>query len=252
MVKLTLAPRMITLLLSGAVFCFTLSHLAVNYSTFFLGHDRLLGFAYRLNVDMEVSIPTWYASSTLLLCSILLAVIWRAKKQNRDAYSPHWMGLAVIFLYLSLDEAASLHEMTIEPIRSAFDLTGVLYYAWVIPGAIFVSIVGLAYTRFLVALPTLTRGLFLLAGIVYVGGAIGMELVGANYRYLYGRHNWTYAVIVGIEECLEMIGVVIFIHALTSYISSHVGRILVVIGDKVTTDLNQHQRTRHRDYAKVS
>jgi len=44
-------------------------------------------------------------------------------------------------------------------------------------------IFGLVYLRFLVDLPPKTRHLFLIAGLVYISGVLGMEMVGANLWY---------------------------------------------------------------------
>jgi glycosyltransferase involved in cell wall biosynthesis len=59
----------------------------------------------------------------------------------------------------------------------------------------------------------------IIAGLIYVTGAIGIELIGGRYSELYG-YNVTYFVITTLEELLEMVGVVVFIYALTSYIDS--------------------------------
>jgi hypothetical protein len=171
------------------------------------------------NVDIEQSIPTLYSWSALLLCSILLAIITYAKKVARNRYVPHWGALSIIFLYLSLDEALSLHEKTMEPLRSALKVSGFLYFTWVIPGAIFVIICLLSFLPFLIHLPAKTRRLFFLAGTIFVTGALGMEMVGGYYSSSYGEENMIYQIIVTIEEFLEMLGVIVFIYALLSYMS---------------------------------
>ena len=112
--------------------------------------------------------------------------------------------------------------MTIKPLRAALNATGFLYYTWVVPGAIFVLICALIFRRFLADLPGETRSLFLVAGTCFVGGAIGMELVGGYYHDLFGYDNMTYKMIDTIEECLEMVGILVFIYALVSYMGSHV------------------------------
>ncbi|MDV2991298.1 MAG: hypothetical protein N4J56_000952 [Chroococcidiopsis sp. SAG 2025] len=89
------------------------------------------------------------------------------------------MTLSVIFLFLAIDEFASLHEKLIEPIHSKLNTSG-FYFAWVIPGAAFTFVCLLIFTRFLGHLPTQTRRLFLLAGSLYVGGTLGMEMIGGT------------------------------------------------------------------------
>ncbi len=47
-----------------------------------------------------------------------------------------------------------------------------------------------------------------------------MELIGGIHDELYGRHNVIYVIYSTIEEVLEMVGIVVFIYALMTYISS--------------------------------
>ena len=230
--RLAISPRRVTRVLTLVVLCLTFASIAAQFSLYYLGYDDPFEFVSLFDVDSESNIPTWYASSTLLLCSILLASIAYAKKIDSDRYFLHWGGLSIIFLFLSMDEAASIHELAIEPLRSALNAGGFLYYTWVVPGAAFVLIFVLVYLRFLADLPVKTRRLFLVAGIVYVGGALGVELVGGRYADLYGEENFMYALIVTVEEFLEMAGVVVFIFALLSYMSSHLKDVQIHVGNK--------------------
>ncbi len=177
------------------------------------------GIAWLFYVDGEENIPALYSASTLLLCSILLAIISHGKKVVGNRYFRHWGALSIIFLLLFWDELLSFHERLIDPLRSTFQASGILYFTWVIPGVIFVCLIGLSFWRFLSALPTKTRLLFSVAAIVYVGGTLGMELVGGYYANFYSQENMTYAVIATIEEGLEMLGIAVFIYALLSYMS---------------------------------
>jgi len=215
--------------LLAVVVLLTLAYVAGQYSKYYLDHDVLLGFVEEFDLDRENNIPTWYSTVTLLLCSVLLGTIAVARARENDVYASHWKMLSVIFLFLSIDEAASLHERLTEPVKNAFHTSGMLEYAWVIPGGIFVLIVGLAYLKFLLNLPKTTRRQFATAGGLYVAGALGMEMVGSYYNSLYGRTSMAYALIVTGEEFLEMTGVVVFLYALMSYLSRHPGDLKVRI-----------------------
>lgn len=113
-----------------------------------------------------------------------------------------------------------------EPLRNKLNVGGLLYFAWVIPGAIFVGACLLVYVKFLSDLPAKTRGMFLIAGTLYVGGAMGMELLGGYHTELYGLENMPYVLITTFEELLEMLGIAVFIYALLSYISSYMKGVL--------------------------
>lgn len=199
-----------------------LASLAGQLSIYSLPDYPLRNTIARLfSVDAEKNIPALYSASVLLLCSIILAIIAYAKKIAGDSYRGYWHVLSIIFLYLSLDEIFSLHEHAIGPLRSGLNTSGVFYFAWVIPGAILTFICLLGFSRFLVHLPAKTRRLFLIAGSIFVGGALGMELIGGYYANFYTERSMTYAIIVTIEESLEMLGIVVFVYGLLSYINSY-------------------------------
>jgi hypothetical protein len=204
------------------VLCLILASLFGQFSWYYLPDYPLRGtFALLFNVDGEQNFPTLYSWSALLLCSILLAIIAYAKKVAGERYVRHWKTLAIIFLYLFLDEALSLHEKTVKPLQAALQTSGFFNFAWVIPGSILVLICLLSFRQFLAHLPVKTRSLFLIAGAIYVGGALGMEMVGGYYADFYGLQNMMFAILTTIEEFLEMLGIVVFIYALLSYINTY-------------------------------
>jgi len=188
-----------------------------------------------LDVVMEGNLPTWYASSTLLLCALLIAAIAAIKTRDGARYVSHWRALAVIFLYLSLDEAAIIHERTTTPLRELLNAGGVLYgflfWSWVVLFGALTFIFVLAYLRFLAHLPPRTRLRFLIAGTLYAGGALGGDLVSGPYAVRYGPDDPTVAIVSHVEELAEMLGVAIFVYALLSYIRSHIGEIHIRIDE---------------------
>jgi hypothetical protein len=228
----SISPRRFAKALTIVVLCLTLASIAGQFSKYVLGYGGLFGFVRLFHTDSEGNIPAFYSSSTLLLCSILLATIASAKKRGGDRYALHWRALAIIFLFLSLDEAASIHESGTERLRSALDAGGLLYFTWVIPGAAFVLLFVAAYLGFLADLPAKTRRGFLVAGTTFVGGALGMEMVGGRFAESYGVQNMRYQMIATVEELLEMLGIVVFIYALMSYMDTHVGEVQVHIGEE--------------------
>ena len=75
----------------------------------------------------------------------------------------------------------------------------------------------IAYLRFLMHLSLPIRNLFIAAGLIYVGGAIGLEAIGGRHFDLYGK-DAVYQVYTTVEELLEMTGIVVFIYALLEHI----------------------------------
>ncbi|MBW4479378.1 MAG: hypothetical protein KME54_21630 [Tolypothrix brevis GSE-NOS-MK-07-07A] len=178
------------------------------------------GLAELFNLDYELNFPSIYSALTLLFCSIILFAITSIKKKKDDSYTDYWRGLSIIFAFLAFDELTSMHERTIGPLKAALNTSGFLYFAWVIPGGIGVLLFLLIFLRFIINLPKKTRHHFLMAGSIYISGAIGCELVGGYIVDIYRNHtSFPYLFIYTLEEFLEMLGVAVFIYGLLSHIS---------------------------------
>ena len=157
------------------------------------------------DVDEENNLPTWFSG---FLLSVVAFFVWLCARRSRSAAEPwadHWYGLAVGFLLLSLDEVAGMHET----VNSLIDMS------WAIPGGIIAGVIGLAFVPFLRRLPGQTALLFLLAGGLYIGGAVGVEIIGEPMDSDTMLYNLTTVV----EEGMEMAGVILFLHALLSYMN---------------------------------
>lgn len=176
-----------------------------------------------LSLSYEQNVPTWYSSALLLACALLLAAAAAAARREtprRDVL--HWGILSAMFLYISMDETASIHEGA----SGWIYLHGVFYYSWVIPAGALVAVIGASYLRFLWRLPKRTRIQFIAAGALYVTGALIMELPLGYWADKHGSHNLGYALIDWVEETLEILGVTLFLLSLVD----HLGATSVRIG----------------------
>ena len=97
-------------------------------------NDFLLKIVEKLDLDQERNnLPTWFQASSLLLCSFLLGIIALIRREIKDKDTRFWGIMALVFLYLSLDEAVSIHEQAAVPFRELFHAHGILFFGWVIP-----------------------------------------------------------------------------------------------------------------------
>lgn len=167
------------------------------------------------SLSMEGNLPTWYAALLLSSCGLLLLCIAAGAAQAREPSARRWTTLGVVFLYLSLDEAAELHEH----LGDVVQLHGVLYFSWVVPAGALVLLLGLWYLPFLRHLPRDTRWRFVLAGALYVGGALGLELPLGYWAERAGRDNLVYSLLDWLEETLELLGATLFLLSLLRYLS---------------------------------
>lgn len=217
--QISLKPSTIARIL-GAVACLlVLASIGGQFSKFVLGHDTLNWLVRLFYVDMEKNIPTFFSVLLLIFSSLLLAIITLINRKKRTVHVLKWAILSSGFMYLAYDEAFQVHEKLIKPIRILLggDNLGVFYFAWVIPGIALVLVLALFFLRFMLHLPTKTRLSFLVAVILFIGGAIGVELIGGRYAELNGTQNLMYSMIATIEESLEMGGLIVFIWALLRY-----------------------------------
>ncbi len=158
------------------------------------------------SLSYEGNVPTFYSAAILSLTAVLLSFSAIAARKNADGFVPHWWILALGFFYIAIDEIFSIHEMA----GGFLSLSGVLYFSWVVPAAAVVLLVGISYVRFLKHLPRRTALRFLIAGTIYVGGAVVMELPLGYWTEKHGSHNLGYGLIDAVEETLEMIGINLF------------------------------------------
>ena len=201
-----------------------------------------------VDFDKERNIPAFYSSLAILCASIILAWISRVEKR-RGGDSKRWMGLSVLFLFLALDEAVSIHELLSGPTRTLMNLDGALYLAWVVPYSLLVAGLLLIYGRFLFNLPYATRVLFVLSGVVFVAGAVGFELLGSNYHYIGNAGDPGYALLYTMEELLEMLGIAIFIYGLLFYFQTELsGYSLRFSMQKMVTENDPRKVKRHNPH----
>jgi len=231
-----LDPKRVTRFFGAIVMLLTIAHLAAQFSIFVLGYDNVFGLIHMFSLNAEENIPSLYSTISLLFCSVLLALIAIGRKRTAGGYALHWAGLSAIFLFLGMDENLSFHESTTIPLRKSLNTSGVLFYAWIIPYALALLVLFFVYLRFLLDLKKRTRSLFFLAGFIYVTGAMLFELPGGIYDEAFGRHTPLYALISTIEELLEMGGILIFIYALTSYISAEFPQLRIGFSAKEDPD----------------
>ena len=211
-----------------AIFLLSTSHLLTQWLKQEKGFGSVYGFVDFFDLANEGNLPTFFSTWQLLLCAGVMAVIAAVRLDQRDPYRWHWATLSVLTFYLAADEAAGIHELLIRPIHQLLPsmTTGLLYWAWVIPALIGIAIAALAYFRFAMnAIPRDIRTQLIIAVVIFITGAVVIEMFEAAHFQLHGQENMTYAVYVLFEETFEMLGELIALNALIRYWIREVGPI---------------------------
>lgn len=217
---ITLTPRGVTTLLAGLVAILIVASSLGQLVRFTMETGHRHGLVRLFYVGAECNIPTWYSATALFVCALLLGLVAAVKWRELDGHRHYWSILTATFVYLSCDEAAQLHESGIEWLRAALSTTSLAHVRWVIPATLVVIVFGTAYVRFMFSLPRRTIRQFILAGAIYVGGAIGLESVMIWSALRYGGKGPGHVVLTTLEELFEMAGIVLFIYALRHYLAT--------------------------------
>jgi hypothetical protein len=163
----------------------------------------------KLSLSFEGNLPTWLSSSLLLLCAVTAGAI----AAQRPPWHRHWWGIVGVLAWMSLDEAAELHEH----LGGLIGTHGVLFFDWVIPAACVVALLAGVYLPFVRALAPATRNRLLVAAAIYLTGALVMELPLGWWTEQHGNEDLAYALIDWFEETLEMIGATFALVALVAH-----------------------------------
>lgn len=182
--------------------------------------DPLVLLAMELfNPDREMNIFAWYNTALFLVNALLLllaAWVWR-DNDPIIARGLHLLGW--VFVILSLDEMVSVHERIGREV-SQFLVGEQIVYAWIVPGTVFVLAVAAVIVPMLRRLPSRLFRQMLLAGAIFVGGAIGLEGLGWFVTHVDGGWTFRYLMLTWAEESLEIAGLSVFLVAVLRTIAA--------------------------------
>jgi len=160
-----------------------------------------------LDLDEEESFGTWFSAIILLLTGRLLLAHAATVRRAGARWYAWWLVLAIGFHFLSIDEVAGMHEY----LNSVLEETST-DSAWTDVALGGLGLVAVAYLPFLVGLRRRTAVLFVIAGLIYAGGAVGVERwTGDDVKSL-SYNMWT-----TLEEGMEMVGVIVMIYAVLDH-----------------------------------
>ena len=224
-VTILITPRRISVFFSMVIVALTIVHAAGQLSRFFLGDGYLHGLVPMFTFGSEHNVPAYYSALAILFCALLLAIIATGERKREIQGAGYWWGLAAIFFFLALDEALALHESLIAPTQMLLGVSSDRYFVWILPYAMIMLVLAVPYARFIFSLAASTRRRFILAGVVFLSGAVGLEIVGGLYYEARGEGSIIFVVVESLEDLLEMAGIVIFIHALMCHICTEFGEL---------------------------
>lgn len=168
------------------------------------------------SVQGERTLPAWYSGVMLWTAGLGLIILMNFELKRNRFIAMLWGFLALTFFFLSADEILGLHEKLNTPVRQLLGNYSTIEAPWVVLGLMFAGLVGLASIPLLYSLTKTIRHTMIFAGVVYLAGAAGVEVVGETVKWVIngGQTTMLYTLCYCIEELLEMLGIVIFLHAI--------------------------------------
>lgn len=183
----------------------------------------LHAFRELFDLNGEANLPAWYTGLLWLFAALSALGVAVQVRLRRERHAGYWQSLSILFLFMSLDESAQLHERIGAILEGWMLFSGFLYYVWVIYGMTLVGFLIIVYSRFLLSLPAEVKFTIIVSAVVFLSGALGLEMLGAavdsgEVEFPAGL-NWVRAVIL--EEFLEMTGIILLIYGLMRFMSKN-------------------------------
>lgn len=183
----------------------------------FFGLDHMGGLGPLIELDEESNIPTLFSVVILLLASVTSYLGCKLLPPETVSRKWGWYLLSVGFVAMAIDEFVGIHEhigAVAHELLGNVAFHGLFRFVWPIPALGLLLVLAFVFIPFLRYLPPAFRLRLCVSGAIYMGGAVGMEMVG-GYYYEYiaagDRANFGYSMLTVIEETMEMSGIVLYI-----------------------------------------
>jgi hypothetical protein len=209
--KIEMNTAKIVTFLSVAAAVFILANIIMLIIYFSIGDPDKFPFIQLIDLDQEANLPTLFSSIILLVSAFLFYLLSKNTVQQRSGDKRYWFGLSLVFLFLSFDESAMIHEDIGDFISQFINASGYLYYPWFVIYSLLIIILGGYYIRFFFEMDRKLFLSFIRAAIIYLSGAIGFDLLGSKEISIHGADTLLYCIYFTIEESLEMFGVIYLI-----------------------------------------
>jgi hypothetical protein len=167
--------------------------------------------------DRAGTVPSWFQSALMVLAALLLWTTADDARARGDHRAGAWRWAALGAVALSVDELVDVHERVVGPVARLLGggLLGDL--AWGVVAVPVVAVAALAGLGPVRSLPRSTASGILLAGALYVGGAVVMDVVGTVLGSAVGPDSLLLASSSVVEEAMEMLALTVLVLVVSRY-----------------------------------
>jgi len=220
----------------GLILLLLLAYAVFKYLYVVHGHDHVFGIAPLFDLADETAVPTFVAATGLIAAGAVAALIAIQQRHAGIALYRSWWLVAGCLVFMAIDEGAGVHDRFSSGWQRGLGTGGIFYYAWVPVYLVLTAAVGGLLIPLARALPWRTSLRLIGAGALFVGAAIGPEMIQSSLLYeatggrgfsdadfeLIDRDPVNIAAI-GIEEAGEMLAVALAIRALLLHLTADLG-----------------------------
>jgi hypothetical protein len=211
-----ISPPVVARVLIGIVVLLVLVAASMHVLHFEMGRDTVFGLVRVMDLSREGSLPTWYASTQLATAGALLLIIAVRQRRAGDKHAMAWSVLALGFFIMSLDETALIHERW-DRFAGFVPREGIFFFRWTAVAIPLCVILFFYFLGLIRSLSARTRNGTILSAAIFLGGAIGMEMItsyGADGNRIGHEAD---ALLNIVENGMELLGIALFIHVLVRF-----------------------------------
>lgn len=176
------------------------------------------------DADQKVNFPTGAKTAFLLFSTLLMLACWVTCKRSGDPLAKGWLLLAIGTGFAFIDETTYLHQSLSTAMANAFNLTGVLKYAWTILYAPAAAVIAIFLFRDLASIDPQVRRRLLPGGALFVGGALLLEPVKSNLSDSVGESGLAFRLTAAVSDSLELTGLAVLTGAMLLALSQLTAR----------------------------
>jgi len=163
------------------------------------------------HIDREANLPAWFTSALLLsisLSAVLILCLQHELPTSQPASRTFWTVFMGMFLFLSLDESATVHEL----------MGRWLVIPWVY---LYIPFTGLFFgycvyaTRLLKLVKPQVAHLIIIGLVISAVGAMFLEFIGFQFTLVYALRQVRFV----LEESGEMLGVIFILRGCLMHVN---------------------------------
>ena len=226
----------LTALCIGLIFAIGVADFVFVYLDLF--PSRILGRSF--NVALEESVGTWFSSALALWVALTAAaVFWHSRRHDVGILSLGWALIALIFLFISIDDTAKIHERLGTAMRVKYEQTTDTEldtwfpsWGWQLFVAPIYAAMGVYMLWFLNRVLPSREKKYVVLGFTLLGLAVCLDFIEGQFargiEEDVDRHLQQLT-----EELLEMLGTTVFLYVFLRVLST---RVEVSVTDRWSTE----------------